>query len=134
LTRVPWTTWTGCSTTLNLKNMKKRNFIFSIIAVVGICSLLLNCSKEEEDYCDYLTADSGPSISIPCSGSSTSNITNITYDQIGRVISYDFTIKCKSKEYNGSVYNVVYYSFSNVQSFEATINNKSCSYKCPTCY
>jgi hypothetical protein len=113
--------------------MKKPNLIFSIIAILGMFSLLLNCNKEEEDYCDYLNGESGPNISIPCSGNSSGNTTNIAYDQFGRAISYDFTFKCKSKEYNGSVSNVVYDHYGNLLSFEATVNNQSCSWKCMSC-
>jgi hypothetical protein len=62
-----------------------------------------------ENLCALLGfSGSQPSLNVDCGGSSTSTISNITYDRFGRVVAYEFDIQCtgNSNRYTGRVFNI----------------------------
>lgn len=101
----------------------------------ALCFLLFSCSEEEtsqlaENVCDRVTmSNNQPSIRMDCN-SIAGSVSGITYDQFSRVIAFDFNWRCNtsSEQYSGRFYNITYNNIGQVQSFQATVNGKNCSW------
>lgn len=114
--------------------MTKLINLFSIIAItiiIGIFGCDKNSTKSDGINCNDLSiSNNSPSYPFVCSGVFNGRTYNIQYDQYGRRISWDFEWSCSSsnKTLEGRYYNITYNSFAQVQTFDATINGKNCSY------
>ena len=88
----------------------------SLFMMVGVALVLIlvwiGCG---EDECNMVTSSGMPP--IKCSGHYEKTISNITYDGMGRVMSYDYTLTCGGKTYSGHV---------NLKNGTITINGKVC--------
>jgi hypothetical protein len=104
-------------------------FLFATLPVSG-CG---NGTEPERSDCDRLSFSSRAEIGIdfdqPCS-SFESTLSNITYDQFGRVISYNFDIRCTttSERYTGRVYNIEYNNLGVALSWDVTIGGETCHF------
>ena len=108
--------------------------VFSIIAItiiIGILGCDKNSTNSDSINCDDLSI-SNNSLSYPfeCSGVFNGTVSNIQYDQYGRRTSWNFEWSCSSssKTLEGRYYNMTYNSYAQLQTFDATINGKHCSY------
>ena len=113
----------------------KRLLDFSLIVSMIILLLFFGCDKKstksDDINCNDLSIqNNAPSYPFNCSGTYSASITNIQYDQYGRKTSYNFDISCSShnETLTGRYYNMTYNSIAQLQTFEATINGKHCSY------
>jgi hypothetical protein len=96
-----------------------------------------NCSSESSGTVTYsqkiLEYDKfGRPVNYTITTSSSKyEISNVTYDQFARALSYSFKITCikGSKEYIGNISNVKYDNIGQALSYSATINNTSCFYR-----
>jgi hypothetical protein len=94
----------GCST----DNDDKENY----------CGLL--------SYQTTMRADQ-PSLKLSCI-KSTDQISDIQYDQYSRIIECQRNITCDSKSYSVWFSNIVYNDLGQIQSYDATINGQNCHY------
>ena len=113
--------------------MRKRFTLLLAVPGLILVTLLTGpmtaCGTEEssEDFCGSLYVSGGePAIDLNCSGTVTSNISNITYDQYGRVIAFDFDIRCSGKHVAGKVYNILRNNLGDALSYDARINGQTC--------
>jgi len=105
--------------------------IIAITAFIGIIGCDKKSTKSDDINCNDLSIqNNAPSYPFNCSGTYSASITNIQYDQYGRKTSYNFDISCSShnETLTGRYYNMTYNSIAQLQTFEATINGKHCSY------
>ena len=65
---------------------------------------------------------------LSCSGSYTSSVSGITYDQFSRVIAYNYDISCTggSNRKVGRVYNITYNNIGEAQTWDYTVNGATC--------
>jgi hypothetical protein len=63
---------------------------------------------------------------LNCSGSYTSNVSGITYDQFSRVIAYNYSISCGGQTKSGRVYNITYNNIGEALSWDYTVNGATC--------
>lgn len=80
--------------------------------------LMSNCGIfNPEDNCDVV---GGEGMSpIKCSGSYSKTISNIRYDGLGNVSSYDYSVTCGGKTYSGHVDN---------KARTITVNGSNCKF------
>jgi hypothetical protein len=82
--------------------------------------------------CKRLTIDSGePSIQFKSlCNAGTSRISNIQYDNFGRIVAFEFDLKCTStsEQYTGRVSNITRDANGNATAYDAVINGQSCHY------
>jgi hypothetical protein len=88
----------------------------------------------DEDLCDLFSFSNNPAtISLqnpPGCGVSTGGFSNHVFDEFGRVLSFDFDIRCPSGDTPrlvGRVFNVQWNNLGEILSLQATINGRSCS-------
>ncbi len=69
-------------------------------------------------------------ISTRCPEGTTGGLTNIARDDLDRIVSFDFDVACIQGEERlmGSVFDVEWSEADQVVSFQATINEESCSF------
>jgi hypothetical protein len=108
--------------------------LFSIIAIIAIIGIL-GCDKDSTESdsinCNDLSiSNNAPYYPFECSGTFHGTTSNIQYDQYGRRISWDFEMSCSSsnKTLEGRYYNMTYNEYGQLQTFDAIINGKHCSY------
>ena len=106
-------------------------FLFGTLAVSG-CGDGDSTGPGQSD-CDRLSFSSRAEIGIEfdqACNSFESTLSNITYDQFARVISYNFDIRCTttSERYTGRVYNIEYNSLGEALSWDATIGGETCHF------
>jgi hypothetical protein len=106
-----------------------------LLMLFAFCFFLFSCSEEEtsqpaENVCDRVTVSNNqPAVRMDCNSISGS-VSGITYDQFGRVTSFNFDWKCtnSSEQYSGRFHSITYNSIGQIQSFQATVNGKNCSW------
>ncbi len=105
--------------------------IIAIAAIIGIIGCNKNSTKSDDINCNDLSiSNNSPSYPFDCSGMYTAEVSDIQYDQYARRISWDFEISCSTSNetLTGSFYNMTYNNLGQLQTYDATINGKSCSY------
>jgi hypothetical protein len=105
--------------------------IILIIVAVGFNACEKKSTKSDKINCNDLSiSNNSPYYPFICSGTFNSTISNIQYDQYARRTSYDFDISCSpsNETLEGRFYNMTYNSIGQLQTFDATINGKNCSY------
>ena len=121
--------------------MKRKliSFLAKGIPILLLCvaTSYLSCGDDnpasaKESVCDQLSISDGePDILFksPCNSFS-SSLSNIQYDNLGRVIAFNFQLSCTStsESYSGRIFNIVRNQFGAATSFQATINGVNCSY------
>lgn len=63
---------------------------------------------------------------LNCSGTYTSSVSGITYDQFSRVTSYNYSISCGGQTKSGRVYNITYNNFGEALTWDYTVNGTTC--------
>jgi hypothetical protein len=86
-----------------------------------------------ENLCGRISFSNNPASISVSSGSctaTTGGFTNHVFDQFGRILSFDFDIRCTaggSERLVGRIFNVTYNNVGTILSLQATINGRSCS-------
>lgn len=87
-----------------------------------------------ENLCGRISFSNNPaSISVSSQGgctATTGGFTNHVFDQFGRILSFDFDIRCTaggSERLVGRIFNVTYNNVGTILSLQATINGRACS-------
>ena len=105
--------------------------VIVIIIIIGILGCDKNSTNSSGINCNDLSiSNNSPYYPFECNGVFSGTTSNIQYDQYGRRISWDFDYSCSTsnKTLEGRYYNLTYNSYGQLQTFEATINGKHCSY------
>lgn len=63
---------------------------------------------------------------LNCSGSYTSSVSGITYDQFSRVVAYNYSIACGGQTKSGRVYNITYNNRGEALTWDYTVNGATC--------
>jgi len=105
--------------------------IITITAFIGIIGCNKNSTNSSDINCNDLSiSNNAPYYPFECNGVFSGTNSDIQYDQYGRKISWDFDYSCSTSNITlkGRYYNLTYNSYGQLQTFEATINGKQCTY------
>jgi hypothetical protein len=63
---------------------------------------------------------------LNCSGTYSSSVSGITYDQFSRVTAYNYSISCGGQTRSGRVYNITYNNIGEALTWDYTVNGATC--------
>jgi hypothetical protein len=87
-------------------------------------------TEPSENVCKRLTTSNNQSAINMDTNSISSTVSNIKYDQFGRVISMDFDFKSSnsSEHYTGNFYSIERNGIGQILSYETTVNGQNCTW------